>query len=416
MYAFDPVVIFWMANGVLLFSSLIFLIFFVMRKSEKSFLYLSLLTFSLFLRFLAIIYLGAVALDSYYYLSLYLLHVSILLFLGTITGVRRIFHVGIVLAVMEVVLFFAANRTTFYVANYSSLAVLLIISWGIVKLVLKKEVIAILQGLSLLPIVATGMIDLAYGFRGYLSGYILPGSFLMVVLSEIVIIVKYNIGYRKAEILSEYLSRLNRAYFRFVPKEVLNLINKKEWEDVHLGDGIKSNMTIMFVDVRNFTALTEGMDEAGVFNYLNDLFERISPEVRMNNGLINKYLGDGFLAIFPGKPLDAITCARSIQRKVSEFNSEHQSTIRLGIGIHTGSTIVGTVGETERMEATVISDAVNIASRVEGLTKDFVKDTIITSDVFTKLDTNEQTGWASLGEHYVKGKQKKVMVYCMKSD
>ncbi|MGF1534978.1 MAG: ATP-binding protein, partial [Elainellaceae cyanobacterium] len=169
------------------------------------------------------------------------------------------------------------------------------------------------------------------------------------------------------------LSKTSLAYARFVPHEFLNLLGRDRILDVKLGDQKQANMTIMFADIRSFTALSEQMTPKESFEFLNSYLAEVSPVIRQYGGFVDKYIGDAVMAIFPNAPDDAIQAAISIQRQVSQYNQARQAggeaAIAIGIGIHTGSLILGTIGEEERMESTVISDAVNLAARLEKLTK-----------------------------------------------
>jgi class 3 adenylate cyclase len=167
--------------------------------------------------------------------------------------------------------------------------------------------------------------------------------------------------------------RLTEVYSRFVPMEFLKLLGKESILDVKLADQVNRDMTIMFTDIRSFTSLSEQMTPAENFNFLNSYLARVSPVVRNNRGFIDKYLGDGLMALFPVSEQDAIQAAIGIQRTLTDYNQGRilagHPAIGVGIGLHSGSLMLGTIGESERMETTVISDAVNIASRLESLSK-----------------------------------------------
>lgn len=167
--------------------------------------------------------------------------------------------------------------------------------------------------------------------------------------------------------------KLTDAYSRFVPREFLTFLNKKDITDISLGNHVEKEMTILFSDIRSFTALSEKMTPQENFNFINEYLSHVGPVVRKNNGFIDKYIGDAVMALFPHCPGDAIHSALGILKMIRLFNHHRQcrgeSAIRSGIGIHTGTMMLGTIGEEKRMEGTVIADAVNLASRMEGLTK-----------------------------------------------
>lgn len=178
----------------------------------------------------------------------------------------------------------------------------------------------------------------------------------------------------KHDALVGELRDANAAFERFVPTPLVRFLGKRGSE-IRLGDHRSTVMTVLFCDMRDFTSLAETMLPEQTFRFLNSYFSRLSPVVRRHGGFIAKYVGDGFMALFPHRPDDAVNAAIELQRTIGTYNSHRARSgyraIDIGIGIHTGLVTVGIVGEHERIESTAISDAVNVASRLEGLTKDF---------------------------------------------
>ena len=177
------------------------------------------------------------------------------------------------------------------------------------------------------------------------------------------------------------------AQRRFFPPEFLDLLGKPTITEVALGDQIQREMTVMFADMRGFSARAEHMSPAECFAFVNRVFAAICPIVREHGGFIDKILGDGFLALFPAAADDAVKAAVAIQRRLSALNEERpESPVRLGIGLHTGTVMMGTVGEPERMEATVLSDDVNIAARIEALTKHYDAHVVCSEQTLMRID------------------------------
>lgn len=206
---------------------------------------------------------------------------------------------------------------------------------------------------------------------------------------------------------------LTQAYQRFVPPQLLSNLNKESILDVHLGDQVKVEMSIMFSDIRSFTSISERLSPEENFSFVNAYLSRMGPIIRNHRGYIDKFMGDGLMALFPNHPGDAIMSAVTMQQELHSYNAMARETgqheINVGIGLNTGNMMLGTLGEANRMEGSVISDAVNLASRLEGLTKIYGT-SILVSDV-----THE----ASAGEFVsrrvdlvaVKGKEKPVGIY-----
>ncbi|MCA1992389.1 MAG: response regulator [Coleofasciculus sp. S288] len=211
------------------------------------------------------------------------------------------------------------------------------------------------------------------------------------------------------------LSKINVAYGRFVPHEFLRFLGHNSIMNVRLGDQVQQEMTIMFSDIRSFTTMSEGMSPKENFDFINSYLNRVGPSIRQHKGFIDKYIGDAIMALFPEAAEDALQAAIDMQKQVSLYNMHRQKTgyaaIAIGIGLHTGSLMLGTIGEEQRMESTVISDAVNLASRLEDLTKVYGASIIISEQ--TLLGLNDQTNYhyRFLGQIPVKGKKELVSVF-----
>ncbi len=209
------------------------------------------------------------------------------------------------------------------------------------------------------------------------------------------------------------LEELSNAYYRFVPREFLNYLERESIVDVKLGDQVQREMTVLFSDIRSFTTLSEGMTPKDNFNFLNGYLGNVSPIIRQYNGFVDKYIGDAVMALFPGRVDDAIDSAVAMHRQLREYNlslkGEGMKAIKIGVGLHSGNLMLGTVGEEKRMESTVISDAVNLASRLEGLTKKFGSAIIVSEKI--KLDARKPFRFRYLGKVRVKGKLLSVKVY-----
>lgn len=211
------------------------------------------------------------------------------------------------------------------------------------------------------------------------------------------------------------LAKINYSYGKFVPREFLRFLGRDSIIDVKLGDQIQLNMSVMFSDIRSFTSLSEKMTPEENFNFLNSYLSRVSPVIRKNGGFIDKYIGDGMMALFPKEPENAIDSALEMLFQLKILNDERAKKnfekISIGIGIHTGSLILGTIGEEERMESTVISDAVNLSARMEDLTKVYSASIIISEQTLNELKDKEKYKYRFLGKVQVKGKKKYVSIF-----
>lgn len=211
------------------------------------------------------------------------------------------------------------------------------------------------------------------------------------------------------------LEKIAAASARFVPREFLRFLKIESIVDARLGDSVQAEMTIMFADIRSFTSLSESMSPQQNFDFINSYLSRVGPVIRQYNGFIDKYIGDGIMALFPNRAEDAVQAAIEMQHQVKIYNIHRQNSgyqpISLGIGLHTGTLMLGTIGEAERMESTVISDAVNLASRVEGLTKLYGVGIVASVQTLCRLDDPQHYKCRFLDRVQVKGKQTPVGVF-----
>jgi PAS domain S-box-containing protein len=212
-----------------------------------------------------------------------------------------------------------------------------------------------------------------------------------------------------------HLSNINRAYGRFVPQEFLRFLGYESILDVRLGDQVQQDMSIMFADIRNFTTLSESMSPQENFNFLNSYLKQVGPIIRQHQGFIDKYIGDAIMALFPQTADDGLKAAIEIQKQVTRYNRDREKagypSITIGIGLHTGSLMLGTIGEQQRMETTVISDTVNLASRLEDLTKIYGASILISGYTLFCLEDQSQYHYRFIGQVQVKGKKHLVPVF-----
>ncbi len=179
------------------------------------------------------------------------------------------------------------------------------------------------------------------------------------------------------------------AYGRFVPRQFLQLLGRPSIVDVKLGDNVEQEMTLLFSDIRDFTALSESILPAENFRFINSYLSTMEPVVAGHGGIIDKYIGDGIMALFPGSADDGVRSGIDMLRQLTIYNQGRSragySQIRIGIGVNTGLVMMGTVGCDNRMDSTVIGDAVNLASRLEGLTKSYATPLVISAHTLHAL-------------------------------
>ncbi len=208
------------------------------------------------------------------------------------------------------------------------------------------------------------------------------------------------------------LYAINLAYGRFVPHEFLRFLGKESVVDVKLGDHVEKEMTVLFSDIRGFTNLSENMTPQENFNFINSYLSRMQPVIANYHGFIDKYIGDAIMALFPSSADHAVQAAIGMLNTLHEYNKTRlHPLLKIGIGLNTGELMLGTVGGEDRMDGTVISDAVNLASRVEGLTKIYGIALLITEKTYLKLSNPGSYNIRVIDAVTVKGKTESVTVY-----
>ena len=208
-------------------------------------------------------------------------------------------------------------------------------------------------------------------------------------------------------------NRISRTFGEYVSPAVMNTL-------LDLKPDLRSeskNVCVMFLDIRDFTRFAEKRSPEEVVTYLESLFEFMIEIVNRNNGIINKFLGDGFMAVF-GAPLsdgrdceNAVRSAREILARVRD--EAERGTIlptTVGIGLHAGQAVTGSIGSALRREYTVIGDVVNLASRIEKLNKSFGSQLLI-SEIVSQAGGDEIAGAVSKGTVKVRGREEGIQIF-----
>jgi class 3 adenylate cyclase/HAMP domain-containing protein len=228
---------------------------------------------------------------------------------------------------------------------------------------------------------------------------------------------KQKVEERTAELAAanERLTRISAANSRFVPVEFLQRLGKSGIEEVRLGDHVEQEMTVLFTDIRDFTRISEGLGPQENFDFLNQYLGGVVPIIEKHGGFIDKFVGDSVMALFPGHPDSAIRATLEFEVFLEAFNlqwvGQGKAPVVMGTGFHTGNLILGTIGHDNRLETTVISDAVNTAARVEGLTKHYGARAIFTGKIHKKIVSPEDFCFRFLDKVKVKGKSKTISIY-----
>jgi two-component system sensor histidine kinase ChiS len=211
------------------------------------------------------------------------------------------------------------------------------------------------------------------------------------------------------------LKSFARAADRFVPKEFMRVLGKASIAETLLGDQLQQEMTILFLDVRGFSGMSEKLSPGETFAFINELMEWVCPIIRGNDGFVDKFLGDGLLALFPHSIDNALKTVLAIRRQIVRVNrgreAQGKPPMHLGMGVHFGKLMLGVIGEPERLEATVIGDAVNAACRIESLTKDYGVDALISEVALGRVMTPGKYAFRFVEQANIRGRADRISVY-----
>ncbi len=211
--------------------------------------------------------------------------------------------------------------------------------------------------------------------------------------------------------------RLLDSFARFVPREFLKFLGRADVTEISAGDSNRLRMTVLFTDIRGFTSLSEERPAREIFQFLNEYLARMEPAIHEHGGFIDKFIGDAILALFPEEAGSdgALLAALAMQKELERFNAERQGTgmepITIGIGVHHGELALGTLGSPRRLETTVIGDTVNVASRLENLTKQFATGLLLSADARAVLRAPDTFVLREIDTVRVQGKKKPLVVY-----
>ncbi|MEL6671077.1 MAG: ATP-binding protein [Bacteroidota bacterium] len=226
--------------------------------------------------------------------------------------------------------------------------------------------------------------------------------------------------FTRDELLARVKTHLNLLHIhdatkKFVPVEFLESLGYDSITEVQLGDLSSREVTVFFSDIRAYTSLSEGMSPEDNFRFVNAYAGRMGPIIRKYGGFVNQYLGDGIMAIFQKGPEKAIRAAIEMQESVKRYNAEriaaNRAPIKVGMGLHSGPLVMGIIGDKERRDAATISDTVNTAARMEGLTKFYGANILVSESTLSGLSDPTRFHYRYLGRVQVKGKKQAIGVY-----
>ncbi len=216
--------------------------------------------------------------------------------------------------------------------------------------------------------------------------------------------------------------RLNQTFQKFVPRQFVDHFAKHGTSTLELGHADEDEVAILFCDIRGFTSLSEQMTPQELMSFLNSYFLRMNDPIHQNRGFIDKFIGDAIMALFdhPGgshkdKARDALSAAIDLRKALAIYNKHRRNSgytaINVGVGIHFGPVILGTVGSDDRMDTTVIGDSVNIAYRLEALAPKYNADIVVSKQMLETIGADHPIKTRLLDWVRVKGRRSPIEIY-----
>ena len=369
--------------GILLLAAAFFISLFIFYPKEKQSLYFGLLAANFCLRiccydeFLLTTIIPGISGESLFRIGYITLPLGIMfaaLFINNLFSKikKRYWFVMLVPGILYIIInIFAPMRVSSALLQHAQIYVLLFAVYNIIVVIraaLKKDASAILflTGFSIFLIL--GVRDVLIANR-IIQGFFLSHIGVLVLLIPMAIVVLRNFRDSSDRVIgiTKQIEATNEALAKFVPNEFMNFLRKKH-VDIKLGDNILKDMYIAFIHLGVYTDLETEKDRLGLLKIYNYTLANINPIIQTHNGFIDKYLTEGLMVLFHGSADDVINCMLEIKSVVQFENMEREISklpkIDLAVGIHYGRLMLGTIGEEERMDSTVISDVVNVASRL----------------------------------------------------
>ncbi len=226
--------------------------------------------------------------------------------------------------------------------------------------------------------------------------------------------LQQNLEQRVKERTAEIV-RVNSSNDHYVPQDFLQFLGQENDGSLAAGDRIQQEISILFSSIRDFAALSEQMSPREHFDFLIDYMGRINPVIQKQQGFVDKYTDNGVMALFPRNGDGAIKAAVEVHKETAVYNTYRHTCgnekIHIGTALHTDNLLIGILDGTNQMRGTIISDAVNVASRLEELTKVYNVSIVVSQNFLENLEDATQYHTRLLSQVHIKSREKKIIVY-----
>lgn len=286
----------------------------------------------------------------------------------------------------------------------------------IIRALVKREKSAIWIAIVLCILAGFALYDTLVS-QWIVSGKLLlqEGAMVAIIIAVIMSIDGYAEAIHQIEQLVEELKRIQTALRRFFPNQLLMFLQKTSITEINTGDFSELSMTVLSIDIRSFTSISEQLSPDEVFILLNNYFALVAPIIRQYGGVIMKFLGDGFTALFPENSDTVVLCGIEIQKKLQEkciqLKNLQSIKIRAGIGIDTGRILLGVIGNDSRLDSVVISNTCYTAEELQAATKIYSNTIIISESIFRSLKRPEDFHIRCIQESPIIGEAEQSVLY-----
>lgn len=241
----------------------------------------------------------------------------------------------------------------------------------------------------------------------------------MIMMISMSVFLAHNFARTNRNLETQLINvrRTRDVFSLFVPEPVLDKIAKEGLESIKLGGAEEGIATILFTDIRSFSSIAEKLSPTETLAFLNEFMQRMQPVIHQHDGFINQFVGDEIMAIFylSGHEDKAIEAAIEMRKTLDKHNRERlergEPRIDIGVGVNTGKVIWGTIGSEVRMESAIIGDTVNLASRLQNLTKNYGVGVLVSESAFREISNPERFFYREIDVVQVRGKTKPVVIY-----
>ena len=268
---------------------------------------------------------------------------------------------------------------------------ILLLACGVVAhALIKRKPFALTFLISFLLFVSAAVFDALISNGIINAPFISHFAILMLLVPMAFIVIRhFSSAFKTQEKIIAAIETTNRSFQRFFPNQFLQFLHKKDVKEIALGDNTHKNMFVAFIHLGMKAELTSSTAREELLILYNTVVQAANPLVQKDDGLIDKYLTEGLMVLFDGTAEKAVDCIINITQLIKKFNIHRQEQalppIHISSGMHYGKLMMGTIGEAERMDTTVISDVVNISSRMHSYATEKNVHIIISETVRTQL-------------------------------